>query len=68
MGVSEILTVEVARGTALISLSMDTAMMRRLHGQHFNKQFREDRGTDRGNKSSVADYMPKIPEKHMLSS
>jgi hypothetical protein len=64
MGVSEILTVVVARGTALIFLSMDTAMMRRLHGQPFNKQYREDRG----NKSLVTDYMPKTPEKHLLSS
>ena len=61
MAVSEILTVEVARGIALIFLSMDTAMMRRSHGQHFNKQYREDRGTDRGNKSLVTDYMPKTP-------
>jgi hypothetical protein len=45
MGVSEILTVEVARGTALIFLSVDTAMTRRSHGQHFNKQYSEDRCT-----------------------
>ena len=49
MGASEIHTVGVARGTALIFLSMDTPTMRRLHGQPFNKQYREARATDLGN-------------------
>jgi hypothetical protein len=43
MGVSEILIIVVSRGTARISLLMGTTMMRRLHGQPFNKQYSKAR-------------------------
>jgi hypothetical protein len=69
MGVSEILTVVVARGTVLIFLSMDTPMMRRLHGQPFNKQYREARATDLATQVICQSlYTKEQPEKLMFSS